>query len=63
MLAWYPHTCFEELKQMFADKEFSLQQLLRKNDAIKYLPVDANCIRSIDTMEAFTLAIKELNAG
>ena len=63
MLAWYPHTCFEELKQMFAAKQYSLQQLLRKNDAVKYLPLDTNCIKSIDTKEAYARAIKELNAG
>jgi molybdopterin-guanine dinucleotide biosynthesis protein A len=61
MLAWYPYTCFEDLKQMFAAKEFSLQQLLRKNDPIKYIPADINCIRSIDTMEAFLKAYNSIH--
>ena len=63
MLAWYPSSCFDELKQMFKTKQLSMQQLLRKNDAIKYLPVDTNCIKSIDTMEAFNETLKQLNAG
>ncbi len=63
MLAWYPYTCFEELKQMFQARQLSLQQLLRKNDAVKYLPVDTNCIKSIDTMEAFAQTYKLINAG
>lgn len=63
MLAWYPFTCFDELKCMFDAKQFSLQQLLRKNDAIKYVPTNTNSIKSIDTMEAFTQTNKLLNAG
>ncbi len=53
MLAWYPFTCFDELKRMYESKQFSLQQLLRKTDAIKYLPTDTNCIKSIDTAEDY----------
>jgi molybdopterin-guanine dinucleotide biosynthesis protein A len=63
MLAWYPYTCFDELKRMFEAKQFSLQQLLRKYDAIKYLPTDTNCIKSVDTTEAFNEAYKLINAG
>lgn len=63
MLAWYPFTCFDELKRMFEADQFSLQHLLRKYDTVKYLPTDINSIKSIDTMEAFTLAISNLNAG
>ncbi len=62
MLAWYPYSCFEELKQMFEAKQLSLQQLLRKYNALKYLPSSKNCIKSIDTREAFTLAVNQLNA-
>jgi molybdopterin-guanine dinucleotide biosynthesis protein A len=51
MLAWYPFTCFDELKRMFDAKQFSLQHLLRKTDATKYLPPDTNCIKSVDTQE------------
>ncbi|MBK8521081.1 MAG: molybdenum cofactor guanylyltransferase [Ferruginibacter sp.] len=62
MLAWYPYSCFDELKHMFEAKQFSLQQLLRKYDAIKYVPTDANCIKSVDTTEAFNEAYKLINA-
>ncbi|MBL7700687.1 MAG: molybdenum cofactor guanylyltransferase [Ferruginibacter sp.] len=62
MLAWYPFTCYEELKLMFEAKELSLQQLLRKYDALKYFPADTNSIKSVDTIEAFTKTINELNA-
>lgn len=63
MLAWYPRSCFDELKQMFAAKQLSLQQLLRKYNAVKYIPTDTNSIKSIDTTEAFTQTIDQLNAG
>jgi molybdopterin-guanine dinucleotide biosynthesis protein A len=63
MLAWYPCTCFDELKLMFDAKQFSLQHLLRKTDATKYLPTDTNCIKSVDTTEAFIQTIKGINAG
>ena len=62
MLAWYPFTCFDELKRMFEAKQFSLQQLLRKYDAIKFLPTDTNSIKSIDTTEAFNETYKLINA-
>jgi molybdenum cofactor guanylyltransferase len=61
MLAWYPFTCFDELKRMFEAKQFSLQQLLRKYDAIKYLPTDTRSIKSVDTNEAFNEAYKLIN--
>ncbi|HQW91921.1 MAG TPA: molybdenum cofactor guanylyltransferase [Ferruginibacter sp.] len=63
MLAWYPFTCFDLLKRMFDAKQFSLQHLLRKTDATKYLPTDTNCIKSVDTIEAFNQTIKLINAG
>lgn len=56
MLGWYPYSCFDELKQMFEAREFSLQQLLRKSNALKYVPADTNSIKSIDTSEAFLKA-------
>jgi len=63
MLGWYPYSCVETLKQMFTAREFSLQQLLKKTNAQQYLPADTNTIKSIDTMEAFSLAVKQINAG
>ena len=63
MLAWYPFTCFDELKRMVEAKQFSLQQLLRKYDAIKFIPTDVNSIKSVDTTEAFNDAYKLINAG
>jgi molybdenum cofactor guanylyltransferase len=63
MLAWYPYTCFDELKRMFEAKQLSLQQLLRKYDAIKYVPTDTNSIKSVDTTEAFNETCKLINAG
>ena len=63
MLAWYPFTCVDELKRMFDAKQFSLQQLLRKYDAIKYVPTDLNSIKSVDTTEAFNETYKLINAG
>ena len=63
MLAWYPHSCLSALKNMFAAKQSSLQQLLKQNHAVKYLPTDTNSIKSIDTREAFSQTIKGLNTG
>jgi molybdopterin-guanine dinucleotide biosynthesis protein A len=63
MLAWYPHTCFDDLKQLFETKQFSLQQLLRKYDAVKYLPADTNSIKSIDTSEAFLQAYSSIKSA
>jgi molybdopterin-guanine dinucleotide biosynthesis protein A len=62
MLAWYPYSSFEELTQLIEAKQFSLQQLLKKYNATKYLPADINCITSIDNKEAFIQACKLINA-
>lgn len=62
MLAWYPYTGFDELKRMFEAKQFSLQQLLRNFDAIKYKPTDIYSIKSVDSAEAFNEAYKLINA-
>jgi len=63
VLAWYRYSCFNLLKDMYASKQFSLQQLLKQSGAVKYLPTDANCIKSIDSIEAFTQTINRLNTG
>ncbi len=63
MLAWYPCTCFDELQRMFDAKQFSLQHLLKKTDATKYLPTDIKSIKSVDTTGAFIQTLKEINAG
>ena len=63
MIAWYPNTCFEELKNMFKAKELSLQHLLRKTNAVKYIPSTQNSITSIDTREGYEQAYKRLNTA
>lgn len=63
MIAWYPNTCFEELKNMFKAKQFSLQHLLRKTNAVKYIPSSKSCITSIDTREGYEQARKLLNTA
>jgi len=51
------------LKRTFEAKQLSLQQLLRKYDAIKYIPTDSNSIKSVDTTAAFNEAYKLINEG
>lgn len=63
MLAWYPYTCFDELKKMHEAKQFSLQHFLKAGEAVKYLPTDNNYIKSVDTPESFMETYKLLNAG
>lgn len=63
MLAWYPYTCFDELKKMHEAKQFSLQHFLKAGEAVKYLPTDSNYIKSVDTPESFMETYKLLNAG
>ena len=63
LLAWYPHTCFDELQRVHETKQFSLQHFLKVSQATKYLPPDSNYIKSIDTPEAFTETYKLINAG
>ncbi len=63
VLAWYPHSCVDALKEMYNAKQFSLQQFLKKKSAAKYLPTDTKCIKSIDTKDAFIQALNHINTG
>ena len=63
MLAWYPYSSLEALQKMYAAKQFSLQQFLKQNLSVKYLPTDMESIKSIDTHEAFSQTVNRLNAG
>jgi molybdopterin-guanine dinucleotide biosynthesis protein A len=62
MLGWYPSNYFDKLKTMYNGKQLSLQHFLKEKHAIKYLPVNINSIKSIDTAEEFLETIKKLNA-
>jgi len=60
MLAWYSYPSSDELKKMFAGKDYSLQHFLRKTNAGKYIAPDKNVIRSVDTEEEYQTAKKDL---
>ena len=60
MLAWYSYPASDELKKMFAGKEYSLQHFLRKTGAGKYIPADIRAMHSVDTMEEYQRIKKEL---
>lgn len=61
MLAWYPYASLKALQKMYDAKQFSLQHFLIQNGAAKYLPSNTNCIKSIDTKDAFIQAFKRIN--
>ncbi len=63
ILAWYPVKCFQKLQEMFLAKECSLQHFLTQCSAAKYLPENENCIKSIDTIEAYNATIQLINAS
>jgi len=60
MLAWYPYSYFDKLKIMFTEKQFSLQYFLKDSNATKYLPVNTDTIKSIDTNEDLLEALKHI---
>lgn len=60
MLAWYPYSYFDKLKIMFTENQFSLQHFLKDSNTTKYLPVNTNTIKSIDTNEDFLEALKHI---
>jgi molybdenum cofactor guanylyltransferase len=63
MLAWYPCSCFDKLKTMFDGKQFSLQHFLKYDSAIKYLPLNINSIKSIDTVATFLKAYSSIKGA
>lgn len=58
MLAWYPASCIEFLKEMHKGRDFSLQHFLKENHALKFYPADKKTILSIDTEPEFTKALE-----
>lgn len=58
LLAWYPASTAESIKEMHASGHHSLQQFLQKSHAAKYYPINKQCIQSVDTHEEFMNARK-----
>lgn len=53
LLAWYPHSLFNQLKRNYEKQQYALQHFLRENNAVKFYPSNKTSIISIDTQEAF----------
>ncbi|CAN5848922.1 hypothetical protein BH11BAC4_BH11BAC4_08150 [soil metagenome] len=53
LLGHYPYTLFEPLKKMFTAKQYSLQSILCKIEAGKYLPSNEKSSCSVDTYEDY----------
>lgn len=62
LLAWYSYAASDELKKMFARKEYSLQHFLKKINAGKFLPADRSIIQSVDTREEYERVKNDLAA-
>ncbi len=58
LLAYCPASSFTKLKEMFDEKQYSLQHFLKANNAAKFYPANKHSIISIDTEEAFINASK-----
>ncbi|MEO6252574.1 MAG: NTP transferase domain-containing protein, partial [Ferruginibacter sp.] len=53
MLALYPASLVEQLRNMYEAHQFSLQHFLKDQQAAKYLPKDKKTMISVDTHEGF----------
>jgi molybdenum cofactor guanylyltransferase len=62
LLAWYPYSCMPMLHEMFTTGTYSLRRFLEDNRAIKYIPSDTSCIRSIDDPQEYLQAYQRLNS-
>lgn len=60
LLAWYPLELASTLKNMFEEKQYSLQYLLRSCNAIKYYPENPESMVSIDTHEQYINTLNEI---
>lgn len=63
LLACYPVQAVDTLKKMHVDGQYSLQQFLKNNHAIKYYPKQVISIQSIDTRESFLHAYNTINSS
>lgn len=63
LLAWYPASSFEKLKEMFKMKQYSLQHFLKENKASKFYPENKISMISIDTNSAFIKALSSIKQG
>jgi len=52
LLAWYSSKTAKSLVRQFEAQQYSLQHFLQKSHAVKHLPIEPECLRSIDTPEA-----------
>lgn len=62
LLAGYQNDIFSKLNSQFQLKNYSLSKLLALIDAKKLIPPNPDILKSIDTNEAYLLALKQLNA-
>ena len=62
LLAWYPERSVDQLKKMFAEKQFSLQQYLRLSGAVKICPKNKKSITLVDTPVEFNKAPEGVKA-
>ena len=51
LLAWYSHHSKNELLRMFGNEEYSLQYFLKAVEAQKYIPLNSQSMKSVDTLE------------
>lgn len=60
LLAWYSHQSADGLKEMFKQKQYSLQYFLRSVNAKRYFPENTIAITSVDTPESMMAAKAKL---
>lgn len=53
LLAWYPYSSAEVVKNMEKSGEYSLQHFLKASGAVKFAPVNKRSMTSVDTHEDF----------
>jgi len=61
LVAWYPFTVLDTLKNMFQSNKYSLQHYLQDSDALRLYPVYKKSIISINTPKDFKKAFAHLN--
>lgn len=61
LLAFYPARAALTLQDQFSKGNYSLQSLLRQQEARKFFPENNNSIQSIDTPEQYHAALKYLD--
>jgi molybdopterin-guanine dinucleotide biosynthesis protein A len=63
LLAYYPKSKMQKIQEMFKEGNYSLQQFLQREHALKYKPENIKCLIGVNTKEDYMTAKAFINSN